>query len=98
MPEPDAARTPQLLPHEERDKLALRLQQAVSHFVEEPRAAVEEADHVTEEIASRVTDAVTQRRRTVRTSWQPTEEATDTEQLRLALRDYREPAERLLRV
>lgn len=89
-----------LLPHDESDKLQLQLQHAVAGFVDEPRHAVEEADHVMEEVASRVTDALTQRRRTLRTSWQDGEDkqgnSGDTEQLRLALRDYRELADRLL--
>ncbi len=64
---------------------------------------MEEADRVLEEIASRFTDAVARRRRTLRTAWQgsPAGEegpvtSADTEQLRLALRDYRELADRLL--
>jgi hypothetical protein len=93
-----------LLPHEECDKLSTRLQHAVAGFVDEPRSAVEEADHVLEEVAARFTDAVKQRRRTLRNSWQTGEGgrddkaavAGDTEQLRLALRDYRELTERLL--
>ncbi|MFC9911033.1 hypothetical protein [Streptomyces sp. NPDC127197] len=100
-PAAPTARMAPLLPHDETDKLGLRMQQAVSGFVDGPRAAVEEADHVLEEIAARFTDAVTQRRRTLRRSWQSTDEGTpattDTEQLRLALQDYRELAERLLR-
>ncbi|GAB2841674.1 hypothetical protein GCM10027074_05070 [Streptomyces deserti] len=94
-----------LLPHEECDKLESRLRHAVAEFVDRPRDAVEEADHALEEIAARFTDAVTQRRRTLRRSWQSADAgggkpttSTDTEQLRLALRDYRELAERLLRV
>ena len=78
------------------------MRHAVGGFVDEPRASVEEADHVLEELAARFTDAVARRRRTLRTSWQATgagENATaDTEQLRLALRDYREMTERLLRI
>ncbi|WP_266381765.1 hypothetical protein [Streptomyces canus] len=93
-----------LLPHEETDKLSTRLQHAVAGFVDEPRSAVEEADHVLEEVAARFTEAVTQRRRTLRNSWQTGDGgrddkavgAGDTEQLRLALRDYRELTERLL--
>jgi hypothetical protein len=63
---------------------------------------VREADQVVEEIAGRFAEAVTRRRRTLRSSWQDGDEARskgthpDTEQLRLALRDYRELAERLL--
>ncbi|MEU0406308.1 hypothetical protein ABZ307_00580 [Streptomyces griseorubiginosus] len=89
-----------LLPHDECDKLSTRLQHAVAGFVDEPRSAVEEADHVLEEVATRFADAVKQRRRTLRNSWQGGEgkavDAGDTEQLRLALRDYRELTERLL--
>ncbi|CAL9588114.1 hypothetical protein SUDANB105_05167 [Streptomyces sp. enrichment culture] len=89
-----------LLARGETDKLAERLQHAVTGFVDGPRAAVEEADHVLEEIADRFTQAVTQRRRTLRRSWEETDEATppssDTERLRLALKDYRELADRLL--
>ncbi|GAA2456946.1 hypothetical protein [Streptomyces glaucus] len=92
-----------LLPREECDKLGLRLQQAVSGFVDAPRDAVEEADRVLEEITARLTEALAGRRRTLRASWQTAgagggEQITnpDTEQLRLALRDYRELADRLM--
>ncbi|QUC61619.1 hypothetical protein IOD14_35240 [Streptomyces sp. A2-16] len=96
-------REARLLPHEESDKLSMRLQHAVAGFVDEPRSAVEEADHVLEEVAARFADAVKQRRHTLRNSWQGGDggqdkavAAGDTEQLRLALRDYRELTERLL--
>ncbi|WP_210582645.1 hypothetical protein [Streptomyces sp. GESEQ-4] len=105
MPEATTATTATtpLLPHEERDKLTERLQHAVSGFVDAPRASVEEVDRVVEEITGRVTDSLTQRRRTLRRTWQSAEAeesvaSADTEQLRLALRDYRELAERLLRI
>ncbi|MFF7853961.1 hypothetical protein [Streptomyces sp. NPDC007904] len=92
-----------LLPHDDGDKLAARLHHAVAGFVDAPRDAVEEADQVLQELTARFTEAVTERRRTLRRSWQAEgadggAAATDTEQLRLALRDYRELAERLLRV
>lgn len=103
----ESAHESRLLPHEESDKLSTRLQHAVAGFVDEPRSAVEEADQVLEEAAARFTDAVKQRRRTLRGSWQTgdntgqdkaaTADVSDTEQLRLVLRDYRELAERLLR-
>lgn len=86
-----------LLPHDESDKFSLRLQHAVTGFVDEPRSAVEEADHVLEEVATRLTEAVTKRRATLHGSWQ-SKGSDDTEQLRLALRDYRELAERLLHI
>lgn len=102
---PGAPASP-LLPHEETDQLTSRMQHAVAEFVDRPRDAVEEADHVLEELAARFSDAVNRRRRTLRGSWQladgpkkgDTATTADTEQLRLALRDYRELTERLLHV
>ncbi|MCX5370281.1 hypothetical protein OG613_15080 [Streptomyces sp. NBC_00015] len=97
-----------LLPDGECDRIASRMRQAVVGFVDGPRDAVVEADQVLEELAAQFTDAVDRRRRTLRGSWQSGSEggkdrsataaatATDTEQLRLALRDYRELTERLL--
>lgn len=95
---PQDAENGSLLPHDESDKFSLRLQHAVTGFVDEPRSAVEEADHVLEEVANRFTEAVTKRRATLHGSWESkgTDGSDDTEQLRLALRDYRELTERLL--
>ncbi|MET9893131.1 hypothetical protein ABZZ47_23535 [Streptomyces sp. NPDC006465] len=91
-----------LLPLDEHDKFSLRMRHAVGGFVDGPQASVEEADHVLEELAGRFTEAVTRRRRTLRTSWQSGGEGkatdSDTERLRLALRDYREMTERLLKL
>jgi hypothetical protein len=70
------------------DKLALRLQQAVTGFVDQPRHAVEEADHVLDEALARL-----------RSSWQGQgagAKAADTEELRVVLRQYREVVQRLL--
>ncbi|WP_405964433.1 hypothetical protein [Streptomyces sp. NBC_00723] len=97
-----------LLPIDECDRIASRMRHAVVGFVDGPRDAVAEADQVLEELAAQFTDAVDRRRRSLRGSWQSGPEggkdrsataaatATDTEQLRLALRDYRELTERLL--
>ncbi|MFD9467017.1 hypothetical protein [Streptomyces sp. NPDC060027] len=91
-----------LLPLDEHDKFSLRMRHAVGGFVDGPQASVEEADHVLEELAGRFTEAVTRRRRALRTSWQSGGEGkaadSDTERLRLALRDYREMTERLLKL
>ncbi|MGW2784597.1 hypothetical protein ACWC3X_25565 [Streptomyces populi] len=91
-----------MLPLDEHEKFSLRMRHAVGGFVDGPQASVEEADHVLEELAGRFTEAVTRRRRALRTSWQSggegTETGSDTERLRLALRDYREMTERLLRL
>ncbi|MFJ6702967.1 MULTISPECIES: hypothetical protein [unclassified Streptomyces] len=91
-----------LMAKEECGQLEQRLQHALTEFVDEPRAAVEEADRAVEELSARFTDAIDRRRRTLRGSWQETDRdhpgTADTEQLRLALRDYRELADRLLHI
>ncbi|MER6027974.1 hypothetical protein [Streptomyces sp. NPDC001851] len=90
-----------LLPHDETERWEQRMRQLAAGFVEEPRGAVEQADRALEEIVARFGEAVNRRRRTLRRSWEASEDRgpgtdTDTEQLRLALRDYRELAGRLL--
>ncbi|MFS4096630.1 hypothetical protein, partial [Streptomyces sp. AF1A] len=90
-----------LLPHDETDRWEQRIRQVSAAFVDEPRAAVEQADRALEEIAARFDEAVARRRRTLRMAWEgeegrTTDAGNDTEQLRLALRDYRELAGRLL--
>ncbi|KES04806.1 hypothetical protein BU52_23535 [Streptomyces toyocaensis] len=102
----DGDRTPgRLLRLDDTDRVTAQLQHAVAEFVDAPRDAVREADRALQELTERFTEAVTERRRTLRRSWQDggaddggSVAATDTEQLRLALRDYRELAERLLHV
>lgn len=90
-----------LLPHDETDRWEQRMRELAAGFVDQPRGVVEEADHALEEIAGRFEEAVERRRRTLRRSWEAAEDrgpgtAADTEQLRLALRDYRDLAGRLL--
>jgi hypothetical protein len=96
--EPQAeART--LLAHGDTEKYAARLHHAVGGFVDAPRAAVEEADQVLEDVADVFADALARRRRELRAAWQSGDgDAPDTERLRVALREYREFAERLLHV
>ncbi|MEV5610435.1 hypothetical protein [Streptomyces sp. NPDC052225] len=86
----------EIVPTDARAELEGRLRHAVTGFVDGPRAAVEEADHVLEDLTARLAETLAGRRRTLRTSWQ--ESTDDTEQLRIALRDYRETAERLLKL
>jgi hypothetical protein len=111
-----------LLPHDEADRLGLRLRHAMGDFVDEPRHAVEEADAVLEEATAHVTAVLTERRRTLRSAWHGNDgkgddgaqdagrgDATaragaqagtqsETEDLRVALRQYRDLVERLLKV
>ncbi|MFK8911444.1 hypothetical protein [Streptomyces sp. YS-3] len=78
-----------LLPTEERDKWALRLHRAVTGFIDEPRKSVEEADAVLGETAGRIAELVKERRPDLSAK-------SDTEELRLALRECRELTERML--
>ncbi|WP_369244798.1 hypothetical protein [Streptomyces sp. R41] len=93
---PDSKLGQDLVSQGDRDKLTLRLQQALTAFVDSPRQAVEEADTVLDEVAIQFTNTLTERRRVLRASWQDQETDTQTEELRLALRQYREITERLL--
>ncbi|MEH0471650.1 hypothetical protein QA943_22890 [Streptomyces sp. B21-097] len=88
--------TPEMLPQGERDKLTLRLQQALNTFVDSPRQAVEEADSVFDEVTTHFTNTLTERRRVLRSGWQGQDTEAQTEELRVALRQYREITERLL--
>ncbi|AKJ13472.1 hypothetical protein ABB07_26605 [Streptomyces incarnatus] len=101
-PAPSGTGAP-LLTQDETARWEQRMRQLAVGFVDEPRGAVEQADHVLEEIAGRFEEAVERRRRTLRRSWEASEDRgpgtdTDTEQLRLALRDYQELAGRLLHI
>ncbi|MEU3500842.1 hypothetical protein ABZ726_08750 [Streptomyces hundungensis] len=85
-----------VLPPQEREKLQLRLQHAVGGFVDEPRSAVEEAASTVDALTERVLETLEQRRGTLRASWQEASGDAATEDLRMALREYRRLAERLL--
>ncbi|MFE6042591.1 hypothetical protein [Streptomyces sp. NPDC056452] len=87
-----------LLPVKEQDSLTERMQQAVADFVESPRQAVEEAESTFDRIVADLTEALEERRRTLHTSWQAQDTEARTEELRLALQQYRDVGERLLRV
>lgn len=89
-----------LLPPDEREELARRLDQAVQNFVDSPRQAVAMADRAFEEAATGLTQALAEHRRALRAAWQPDGDAAaapETEELRLLLNRYRDTTERLLR-
>lgn len=67
----------------------MRLRQALNNFVESPRQAVEDADSAFDEVATHLTDTLAKRRRVLRASWQSQDTKAETDQLRLALRQYR---------
>ncbi|WLQ32136.1 hypothetical protein P8A18_01185 [Streptomyces castrisilvae] len=94
---PDAARP--LIATGDQDKLAHRLQQAVTDFVESPHRAVEEAESTFDAAVTGLTDALRERRRTLHV---PDGDGSDpgsrTEELRVTLQHYRDITERLLKV
>lgn len=103
-----------LLGLDARDRLTARLHHAVSGFVDGPRRAVEEADDIFEEAARTLEQALARRREALRESWRNGDgdpaggtagdgpdaalSGTETEELRLALRQYRQATERLLKL
>ncbi|MEU8350090.1 hypothetical protein [Streptomyces sp. NPDC048845] len=91
-----------VLPQHESDRATQRLQEAVTGFVDSPQRSVEEADALFADLAARFADSLTERRRALRASWHGHDGNGDgnaaTEELRNALRDYRDLTERLLRL
>ncbi|MFE9119944.1 hypothetical protein [Streptomyces sp. NPDC007172] len=85
-----------VLPPHEREKLQLRLQHAVGGFVDEPRSAVEEAASAVDALTERIIETLGERRGTLRATWQDASGGSATEDMRMALREYRRLAERLL--
>ncbi|MBO8200703.1 hypothetical protein JW613_20660 [Streptomyces smyrnaeus] len=90
--------TEALLPEGRRAELELRLQESLTTFVEDPRGAVREADAVFEEATNQLTEALVELRRSLRSSCPDQLGGTGTEELRRALQQYRDTAERLLRL
>ncbi|MFE9858079.1 hypothetical protein [Streptomyces sp. NPDC005780] len=87
-----------LFPDGDHDKLALRIQHAVSEFVESPRRAVEEAESTFDTVVEGLKDALEEHRRTLGTVGRDGDPEMRTEQLRVTLQHYRDLTERLLNV
>ncbi|MEU2027226.1 hypothetical protein ABZ565_34650 [Streptomyces sp. NPDC016469] len=88
-----------LLPAGDQDRLAHRLHQAVTDFVESPHRAVEEAESTFDAVVAGLTDALKERRSSLhvgdRDGGDP---GARTEELRITLQHYRDLTERLLKV
>ncbi|MEV5903105.1 hypothetical protein OG613_02450 [Streptomyces sp. NBC_00015] len=87
-----------LLPLGDRDKIALRLGRALNTFTETPRQALEEAEGAYDEAAAQLVDALAERRRALRAGWEDQDSTTPSDELRHALRQYREITRRLLQL
>ncbi|MFJ6463324.1 hypothetical protein ACIQM0_20210 [Streptomyces sp. NPDC091387] len=87
-----------LFPESDQEQLALRLQHAVTEFVESPLRAVEEAESVFDTAVDGLASALKERRREMNAQQQGEESETRTEELRITLQQYRDLTERLLNV
>ncbi|MEU4983052.1 hypothetical protein [Streptomyces sp. NPDC021969] len=86
-----------LLPPAERDAVLDRLRKAINTFADAPHEALEEAEGAFDDAAAHLASALAQRRRALRESWREQDPETHAEELRLALRQYREITQRLIR-
>ncbi|MFI6732038.1 hypothetical protein ACIBI9_03820 [Nonomuraea sp. NPDC050451] len=77
------------------DQVQARWRDLQASFVDDPGEAVRRADGLVGEVVDALTSSLTNRTNGLRDRWKDTE-AADTEQMRLALRDYRSVLESLL--
>ncbi|MEU3144085.1 MULTISPECIES: hypothetical protein [unclassified Streptomyces] len=87
-----------LLPSDGQDRIVQQLRHALNTFADTPREALEEAESAYDEVTAQLVDALAERRRVLRAEWQDGDPGTQPEELRLALRQYREIIQRLLHV
>ncbi|NGO69657.1 hypothetical protein [Streptomyces boncukensis] len=85
-----------LLPPDDRDRIALRLGRALNTFADTPHGALAEAEAALDEVTAQLANVLAERRRALRASWQ--EPLAESDELRLAMRQYREITQRLLRL
>jgi len=87
-----------LLGPDERGELSQRLNHALNTFAHNPREALGEAETAFDEAAAHVMSALTERRAALPEGWHDRDPETQGDELRQALREYREITQRLLRM
>ncbi|MFE5190994.1 hypothetical protein [Streptomyces sp. NPDC056628] len=87
-----------LLPSDERDKIVRRLGRALNTFPDAPRESLEEAEGAFDEATAQLMAVLAEQRRALRAGWEDQDPETQTAELHLALRQYREITQRLLRL
>jgi len=100
-PGPAGRRSPSpepLLPSDEQDKIVQHLRHALNTFADTPREALEEAESAYDEAIEQLVNALAERRRLLRAGWQDQDPETQPDELRHALRQYREITQRLLHI
>jgi hypothetical protein len=85
----------ELFPHDELAQYRSRWESIQTGFVDEPRAAVEQADALVSQVVTRLTDVFTRERSTLEGQWTKGGDVS-TEDLRIALTRYRSFFHRLL--
>ena len=93
----DDTRDVVLFPKEEGDGFRSRWEAIQTGFVDEPKAAVQEADALVAQVVTRLAQVFSDERGTLEQQWSRGD-AVSTEDLRLALRRYRAFFHRLLSV
>jgi len=88
---------PALLPNDELDRLREQWQTIQTEFVDEPRRAVEQADHLVAATVQRLAESFARERNTLEEQWSRGSDVS-TEDLRQALRRYRSFFDRLLTI
>ncbi|MEU9387111.1 hypothetical protein AB0D38_41975, partial [Streptomyces sp. NPDC048279] len=79
------------------DEIVRRLGHAVNTFADTPREALEEAESAFDEAAAQLAKALAEARQVLRAGWQDQDPEADSAEHRIALRQYRELTQRLLR-
>ncbi|NGN64608.1 hypothetical protein G5C51_11930 [Streptomyces sp. A7024] len=93
-----------LLPRQECEAFSQRMEHALTTFVDDPGGSVAEADAVLDETIEHLTQQLAERRKSIlrpRTTERgdgDDRHATDTEELRTALLQYRDLVEQLVRL
>lgn len=85
-----------LLPSAEREAIAGRLGHALNTFADTPLEALEEAESAFDEATAQLAKALAERRSVLRAGWQDQDPEAQSDELRHALRQYREITQRLL--
>jgi hypothetical protein len=85
----------ELLPASSREAFGVRWNDVQAGFVDEPRNAVAQADHLVDETIGLIQDSFAQRRAKLEQQWE-TGNDVSTEDLRLTLQKYRSFFQRLL--
>lgn len=100
-PGPAGHRSPNpepLLPSDEQDKIVHSLRHALKTFADTPLDALEEAESAYDEATAQLVNALAERRRLLRVGWQDQNPDAQSEELRHALRQYREITQKLLHI